>query len=119
MRLNSLLRCSSLAILNLQPTFLDPDAKVVLHADIDTAFHAIMKAIKIEVPSFRLKRWVHVRQRMTRQGDIEVRVGGVTDADSQAAGTIVLFKEAELVSTQTGGNDTGQVAVGADTYLKL
>ena len=47
-----------LVIVNLQKTPLDDQAALIIHAKIDDMFEVLMKKLNMEIPKFKLKRWV-------------------------------------------------------------
>jgi len=49
-----------LVIVNLQKTPLDRFAKLIVHAKIDEFMDLLMKKLSIEIPEFRLNRWVDI-----------------------------------------------------------
>ena len=47
-----------LVIVNLQKTPLDKDASLIIHSKIDDMFEILMKKLNMQIPKFKLKRWV-------------------------------------------------------------
>ena len=66
-----------LVIVNLQKTPLDDYAKFVIHAFCDVVIEKLMEKLNLEIPEFRLKRYVKI----TRENEM-IRIEGVEADDS-------------------------------------
>lgn len=50
-----------LVIVNLQKTPLDDQASLIIHSKIDDMFDVLMKKLNMQIPEFKLKRWVEFK----------------------------------------------------------
>jgi NAD+-dependent protein deacetylase SIR2 len=70
-------------IVNLQKTPLDNLAYMNIHCKIDDFFTILMKKLDLEIPEFKLQRWIEAELEVTKSGKERLNIKGITDHGQQ------------------------------------
>lgn len=58
---------------------MDPYAYMNIHCKIDDFFNLLMKKLGLEIPTFKLERWVEAEMEVTKSGKEKLHIRGIAE----------------------------------------
>lgn len=104
-----------IVIVNLQKTPMDPFAYMNIHCKIDQFFEILMSKLGLEIPQFKLERWVEAEIEESKTGKEKLRIKGITEMGTQ----FDLFKTVKIDGSLGCAKSLTEAQMNNDTEFKV